>query len=397
MLKKEALLITINSLRSGGAERVVSQLLWQLTNEFEVHLALYSHIIAFDIPPDIKIFEMSQPEDEGAAKMLLKLPAMAKSLAAYCKKNNIVYSVAFLNRPCYLNALMRKFYGFKGRIVMCERTYQTGMLSTKSWLTRFMTRLLIPPAYNIANLVLANSEAIKQDLIKTMHVRKPIAVIYNPVNIPLIEQKMEAPVSFNKEQGAFYFIAVGNFRKEKNFPLLIQAFNILSDPSCRLILVGDGPDKIKMEQLLADAGTSNRVIFTGMERNPYKWMKLADAFVLSSNVEGFPNVLLEALAAGKPAISTDCFSGPREMIAPNCGNTGTLNTDWKECAYGLLVKVNNPNALASAMMKIRNDLTLRERLSESGKSRAMDFSLPLIANQYSDAFAGRGSFENKEY
>ena len=171
MSNKPALLITINSLRSGGAERVVSQLLWYLKEEFEIHLALYSHIIEYDIPPGVIIYDMDQSEEEGAAKMLFKLPGLAKKLSAYAKKNNVKYSVAFLNRPCYINALMRRFYGFKGRIVMCERTYQTSMLSTKSSLTRLMTRILIPPSYNTADLVLANAEAMKEDLIRTMHVR----------------------------------------------------------------------------------------------------------------------------------------------------------------------------------------------------------------------------------
>lgn len=279
MPQKEALLITINSLRSGGAERVVSQLLWFLSKEFEVHLALYSPIIEFNIPEEVKIFDMNQSEEEGAAKMLFKLPAMAKKLAAYCKTNNIRYSIAFLNRPCYLNTLMRKWYGYKGRIVMCGRTHQTAMLSTKSWLTRFMTRLLIPIAYNTADLVLANAEAMKQDLIKTMHVRKPIAVIYNPINIPIIKQKAKEPVNFTKEPGVFYFIAVGNSRKEKNFPLLIEAFNGMKNKTCTLILVGNGPDMGRIEALLAGAGTTQRVIFTGMQRNPYKWMGLADAIV----------------------------------------------------------------------------------------------------------------------
>lgn len=397
MPNKKALLLTINSLRPGGAERVVSQLLWQLSEEYEVHLALYSHILAFDIPASVKIFNMNQSEEEGAAKMLFKLPGMAKRLAAYCKENNIVYSVAFLNRPCYLNALMRKFFGYKGRVVMCERTHQTAMLSTKSWLTRFMTRLLIPPAYNTADLVLANAEAMKQDLIKTMHVRKPIAVIYNPIDIREVEKKMEAPVDFKKEPGSFYFIGVGNFRKEKNFPLLVEAFHKIRNPEAKLILVGDGQDRKQMEKLIGDAGTAPRVFFTGMQRNPYPWMHLADAFVLSSDVEGFPNVLLEALAIGKPVIATDCFCGPREMIAPQSGNTGMLKENVEVCKFGVLTPVGNSETLSEAMTMLMNDEKLRERLIENSREHAKQFALPQIGRQYAEAFSGSGSFQNIEY
>ncbi len=396
MPQKETLLITINSLRSGGAERVVSQLLWSLSKEFEIHLAVYSPIIEFEIPSEVKIFDMNQSEEEGAVKMLFKLPAMAKRLAKYCKEHNIRYSIAFLNRPCYLHALMRKFYGYNGRLVMCERTHQTGMLSTKSRLTRFMTRLLIPIAYNTADLVLANAEAMKQDLIKTMHVRKPIAVIYNPINIPIIEKKVKEPVNFTKEPGVFYFIAVGNFRKEKNFPLLIEAFNRMKNKTCNLILVGNGPDMKRIEALLAGAGTTQRVIFTGMQRNPYKWMGLADAFVLPSDVEGFPNVLLEALALGLPAIATDCYCGPREMIAPQNGETGSLKGHYQEVEYGILTPVGSPETLAVAMDRMVSDIKLRERLIERSRNRAIAFALPEVALLYEEAFSGRGSFQNKE-
>ena len=395
MSNKPALLITINSLRSGGAERVVSQLLWYLKEEFEIHLALYSHIIEYDIPPGVIIYDMDQSEEEGAAKMLFKLPGLAKKLSAYAKKNNVKYSVAFLNRPCYINALMRRFYGFKGRIVMCERTYQTSMLSTKSSLTRLMTRILIPPSYNTADLVLANAEAMKEDLIRTMHVRKPIEVIYNPIDLPQIKIKMEEPVSIQKEKDIFYFIGVGNFRKEKNFPLLTEAFNLLKGLACKLILVGDGPDKEQMVEMLRSAGTESQVIFVGKDRNPFRWMKMADAFVLSSDVEGFPNVLLEALACGKPSVATDCLCGPREMLAPGTGEPDSLKEVFKEYPYGLLTPVGNAKVLSEAMKQLMTDESMRSRLAEKGKMRAMEFDLPLMAKQYADAFSGRGSYQHK--
>lgn len=397
MAERPGLIITINSLRSGGAERVVSQLLGYLINEYDVHLALYSRIIEYDIPKEVKVFNMDQSEDESAVNMLFKLPALAKRLAAYCNQNQIQYSVAFLNRPCYLNALMRTFYGYKGRVVMCERTHQTSMLSTKSWITRFMTRLLIPPSYNRADLVLANAEAMKKDLISTMHVSKPIRVIYNPIDLELTEEKKHAAVPLTKEAGCFYFIGVGNFRKEKNFPLLVDAFNKLSDLNCKLILVGEGPDEEKIKTMISDAGTFDKVFFTGKDRNPFRWMNIADAFVLTSDVEGFPNVLLESLACGLPSISTDCLCGPREMLAPGSGDTGSLKDKYEEHQYGILCPTGNATILSEAMKRIMQDEPMRIRLSDSGRMRAKHFELRRLAREYSNAFSGRSDYQNTKY
>ena len=218
---------------------MVSQLLIHLQDDFDIHLALYSHIIEYDIPRGIKILDLKQSENDGQMALLLKLPWLSYKVSRYCKKHGITHSVAFLNRPCYINALMRSSWGFKGRVVMCERTHQTTMLKTRSALTRAITKFLITASYNRADLVLANSNAMKADLRDNLDVRTQIEVIYNPVDIQELQSKMMQPVDISFSKDIFYFAVVGNFRKEKNFPLVLDAFAQVKDLNCKLLLVGD--------------------------------------------------------------------------------------------------------------------------------------------------------------
>jgi len=385
---KPSLLICINSLRSGGAERVVSQLLAHMQDEFDIHLALYSHIIEYDIPQGIKILDLKQSEDDGQIAMLLKLPSLSRRVSRYCKENNITHSVAFLNRPCYINALMRSWWGYKGRVVMCERTHQTTMLKTRSALTRITTKFLINASYNRADLVLANSNAMKADLRDNLHVKTPIEVIYNPVDIKELQSKMQQPVNISFSKDTFYFVAVGNFRKEKNFPLVLNALAQIKDMNCKLLLVGDGPLKDSFLQQVKDLGITEQVIFCGRDNNPFKYIHKCGSFILCSDVEGFPNVLLEAIACGKPVISTDCKSGPREMLAPSTDPNMQLTDHFSEEEFGILTPVGNATIMATAMKKMMTDEPLRNRLQQKAANRAADFDISIIRKYFQKAFVG---------
>ncbi len=385
---KPALLIFINSLRSGGAERVVSQLLIHMQDDFDIHLALYSHIIEYEIPSGIKILDLKQSENDGQLAMLLKLPFLSYKISNYCKKHSITSSVAFLNRPCYINALMRSCWGYKGRVVMCERTHETNMLKTKSLLTSIITKFLIRFSYNRADLVLANAQAIKDDLQANLHVKKPIEVIYNPIDIRDLQYKMTLPVNISIPKNTFHFIAVGNFRLEKNFPLLLDAFALIKELNCKLLLIGDGPLYDLLKQKASDLKIIDRLIFCGRDNNPFKYIHKCDSFILSSDVEGFPNVLLEALACGKPVISTDCLSGPREMLAPSTDPNLVLTDEFCEEEFGILTPVGNAMIMAQAMKKMVTDEVLRKRLQEKATIRAADFDVSIIRKYFQKAFEG---------
>jgi N-acetylgalactosamine-N,N'-diacetylbacillosaminyl-diphospho-undecaprenol 4-alpha-N-acetylgalactosaminyltransferase len=385
---KPKLLIFINTLQTGGAERVVSLLLEHLKNDFEIHLALYSNYVDYNIPPEIKVFNLNQPLMQNKVIRFLKLPQISLQVYRYCKKHNIQNSVAFLYRPCYINAIMKSFLGYRGRVIMCEGTHQTTMQESHSAIYRMFSKFMVMYSYKRADLILANSYAIQTDLIENFKIKTPVRVVYNPVDLQLIKSNAAEEPEFVFEKDIFHFITVGNLRKEKNQLLLIQAFFILKNLPCKLLIVGAGVMEEELKQKVKDLGLIDKIVFCGFDKNPFKYVNRSDCFVLSSNVEGFPNVLIEALACGKPVISTDCSSGPRELLAPDTDLHHRAINNYEIGEYGILTPVKDVISLANAMKKMMEDKALRERFLGKAAKRAEQFDVNEIKQYFHVAFAG---------
>lgn len=385
---KPRLLIFINTLQIGGAERVVSLLLDHLKNDFEIHLALYSNYVDYTVPPEIKVFHLQQPLTQNKVIRFLKLPRISWKIFQYCKANHIHTSVAFLYRPCYINAIMKSFLGYRGRVIMCEGTHQTTMQESHSVVYRIFSKFMVMYSYKRADLILANSYAIQTDLIENFKIKTPVRVIYNPVDLQLIQSNAAEEPDFIFEKDVFHFITVGNLRKEKNHLLLIQAFFILKNLPCKLLIVGAGVMEEILKQKVAELGLTDKVVFCGFDKNPFKYVKRSDCFVLSSDVEGFPNVLIEALACGKPVISTDCSSGPRELLAPDTDLHHRALNNYEIGHYGILTPVKDVISLANAMKKMMEDEILRQRFLARAAKRAEQFDVNEIKQYFHVAFAG---------
>jgi len=132
--------------------------------------------------------------------------------------------------------------------------------------------------------------------------------------------------------------------------------------------LGEGELENELRELTKSLGLKNDVFFLGWQKNPFKFLARAKVFVLSSLWEGLPNTLIEALACGVPAVSTDCSSGPNEIIENN--------------KTGILVPVKNEQTLAQAIVKLLNNPSFSQELAQKGKNRAEDFSVRNIINQY---------------
>jgi len=353
------LTILIYSLASGGAERVVSILLKELSQKYEIELVLMRNNIFYDIPKNVKVtfLEDSNPNENGIIK-LLKLPFLAYK---YSKIKSDI-SISFMNRPNYINVLSNIFK--KSKIIISERIapsqeYKNNNLKDK------ISKFLIKTLYPKADIVVPNSKYIAYELETIFNVQKT-KVIYNPII------KKECNPQRNDK---FIFIHIGRMEIQKNHKLLINAFNELNIDA-ELWLIGDGYLKNELENL-----ANKNVKFLGRQKDVYQFLTKADCFVFSSDYEGFPNVLLEALNCNLPIISTDCKSGPREILAPN--SDFTIQTDSMEIGeYGILVKVGDKKYLKKAMRFMYENKELRYNFENKAKKRIKEFKIKNIISEW---------------
>lgn len=237
---------------------------------------------------------------------------------------------------------------------------------------------LLRSTYPLATGLMAVSEGVKKDLCRLgAFADELVTVIYNPVVRGLVNP---APVdSAVREQlwgpvFSHHVLAVGSFKTQKNFPLLLRAFAHLPHAlNAKLTILGEGLLRPELEMLIQELGLQDRVALPGFVLDPSCWYSSADLFVLSSSWEGFGNVIVEALEFGVPVVSTDCPSGPAEIL--------------ENGRYGRLVPVGDASALAAAMQDSLFDAHDHEAL----RRRAQDFAVPKIADQYLAYFRSLGA------
>ena len=180
--------------------------------------------------------------------------------------------------------------------------------------------------------------------------RQKIQVIYNPVITEALQSAAAATVEHPWLQPGQppVLLAVGRLDKQKDFPMLVHAFRtVRNQRRAHLMILGEGPDRARIEQAIQEAGLSGDVSLPGFEQNPYRFMKRAAVLAFSSQWEGFGVVLVEALALGMPVVSTDCMYGPAEVLCN--GRYGTLVPvgDHEAMAQALLTALDKPKPIDS--------------------------------------------------
>lgn len=372
---KVNLSILIYSLASGGAERVVSILLNEMKNDFDITLFLMNNEVFYKIPKDIKIVKLedSRPNESGIIKFM-KLPVLGWKYKKLNKSSSI--SLSFMNRANYIN-ILAKMFGMNSKIFISERSVTSKEYRTNK-LKDITSRFIVKSLYFRADKIISNSNGILLDLVNNFNLPiNKIIVINNPINLNLI--KLHAKNKINFRDDDFTFITIGRIDSGKNHILLI---NSMKNINAKLYIIGDGELKKSLCDKVLDEKIGHKVIFLGKKKNPYKYLRQSDCFVFSSNHEGFPNVILEALACGLPVISTDCMAGPREILAPKTDLHKLLCDDIELAEYGVLTAVNNERSMTEAMKLMMNNKKLRRLYSEKALERANCFRVERIMRHY---------------
>lgn len=382
-LKKRISFLNVD-LTSGGCEREISNLAHHFKEKFHLLIVLFYNEVSYTLPAETKFKFLDKGKRANDYIKLLQIPILAYRYAKYCKSEKIDVSISYVYRANYVNLLSKILFGNRSKIIVNEQNHtltQYPDYSLNSRINRFLIRVL----YRYADVIRPNSKLIAYDLIKQFEIPKHlITPIYNPLAVEFINSQLKKDIPFSYD--GFNFITVARLHHQKNPDLLIRAFHhaFQDIPDVNLLILGEGPLKGEIVTLIKSLSLESRIHLLGFVNNPFAFMERCDSFILSSNYEGFPNSLLEALACGLPSVSTDCPSGPREMLAPSTDFTNLLTNTIEEAEFGILVPTNNVKLLSKAMLNIFNNDELRNSYKEKSKLRALDFDISVFDKQFLD-------------
>ncbi len=366
MDSRTPLLVVLPSLGGGGAERAAVDLLHGLRESYRLQVALFQRRgpLLDQLPEEIQCLDLQG----GNQNDIRLVPRLARILRR--ERPAIVLSV--LRYANLITILARDFSRSPVKVVINEQNLPSAEFKALGGGT--FKSLMLRHLYPRADLVTAISAGIRDELTDDYHVSpERTRVIPNPIDLERVRRLSQVPLDhpwFNSPIPVI--VAIGRLHPQKDLPTLLCAVARvrLSHP-CRLIVLGEGPQRLELEQLVQDLDLSDAVLLPGFQANPYNYLARATLFTLSSIYEGFGNVLVEALALGVPIVATDCPVGPREIV------------DHERTA--LLTPVGDAEALASAIVRLLNDAKLRGRLARAGPIRAADFALPRVVSAYDQA------------
>lgn len=356
------ILTIIPTLRGGGAERVISRLI-QEWGKFHQVTAVFLDASRAYYDCDSRIVDLG-----------LRLPISGNYPMRIARK--IYYSSVGTVR---LITLLRqeqpdRIFSFmeQANFVAVAAAFWTGCLDrlyvsvrmNPSWLP-FVFRVLLPWLYRLPAGIIAVSQGVKRGLESMRIPTTRILVIPNP-NAGMDRQVVK-PASLSPLMNRF-ILGVGRLGWEKGFDLLLAAFRGLGRPEIHLVILGEGEDRAMLINLAKELGIENRVHFPGYITDVETWYRLAECFVMSSRYEGWPNVLMEAMANGCPGVSFDCKYGPSEII--------------QDGENGLLVPEGDVEGLAKAIARVLDDEALRRNLVVKGLERVKMFDVTEIAARW---------------
>lgn len=297
----------IPSLRGGGAERVVTNLVNKIDKDkFEVKvivLSLHDSIFQKEINENIEIIDLGSKRVRSS---MFKVLYSIKKI-----RPDIVFStLGYLN---LFLAIIKPFFP-KGTVFIAR---ETNVVSEKLKVMRF--KLFWIALYKLLSsrfdCLVCQSNDMKNDLVEKFNYQN-LVVINNPIDLDSLRKKIKCGYKNYSSKGYLHFIAVGRLQYQKGFDILIDAVYLLKNPNIKLSILGKGPLEVELQSQIDKLNLSNQIQLVGFQENPYQWMSECDAFVLSSRFEGFPNVVLESLALDTPVIALPAKGGVKEILEP---------------------------------------------------------------------------------
>ncbi|ANY78291.1 hypothetical protein BB934_08625 [Microvirga ossetica] len=362
------ILFIINSLEGGGAERVMC-LVAAAIAEAEKHWRVA--LVTLDQARDNYALSerVTRIQLNAGGSLLWSMIALRRLLRL--ERPDIM--VSFLTRSNCAAIACSRLVGIP--CVVSERVHTTSHLSSHR--VRRLKKALIRCLYPYADRVIAVSEGIRDDLVAHYGVAATrVVTIHNPVDAERIRRA--ALIAPSVDLPHDFIVAVGRLVPNKNFSMLLRAYAAANVGSA-LVILGEGAERSRLEALASELGVSDKVHLPGFAANPHAILARAQFYVSPSNAEGFPNAMIEAMSLGLPVVSTDCESGPSEILQGGAGAPKV--TELTKARFGILVPPDNERAMSAALQTMSEPRN-HGHFAALARKRAHDFSLDRSLTEY---------------
>lgn len=370
MIKKKIMFLLPNFYQAGG-HRVVSELSLNLPENIGQTLVLFENKVSFPFKGNLISLDIPL-SNNFIFRAFYFLVALAR-FKKIVKREKPDYIMGFGVPANIINILSNK------KSILRVDTF---LSSSNGNLYKILARNL----FHRAPQVICVSKRAAKDLVENFNIEEgKIKVIYNPLDINKIRALAKGPLTTDQEKifGKPVIISTGRLVEGKNFVLLIKVFKKVKEKikDAQLVILGEGEMMPELEKVISDLNLKGEVHLLGWQENPFKFLSKAKLFVLASLQEGLPYCLLEAMACGIPVISTDCKSGPREILAPQT-DVEMEAQDIEYAEFGILTPVSNEGVLGNAIISVLTDATLERNLAEKSRERAEDFDVKKIIKKW---------------
>lgn len=360
---KERISFFIPSLSFGGIEANTIRLAKAFYNEgniVDIVVVNSKNDYKERIPNGINIVDLD------CDKLIFSLPKIIK----YIKEKKPIALISASEGVNIITAIAKQFVkNTPTKIIISVRTHLSTEYKESNSRIKRIFPILSRFFYPGVDSIVAVSKGVANDIEQLLNIPiEDINVIYNPIVdesiADLSNEIIDHPI-FQKNRNYKIILGAGRLTKQKDFKTLIYAFNeVRKTINSKLVIIGEGNERKNLEKTIKELEIENEVALIGFVQNPYPYMKNSDVFVLSSIWEGFGNVIVEAMATGTNVVSTNCQSGPSEIL-----DNGK---------YGKLVEVGDYNQLSDSIIKMIEDPKSEKFIKE----RAYFFSVESTLNEY---------------
>jgi glycosyltransferase involved in cell wall biosynthesis len=375
--------MVINSLQQGGAERVCALLSQQIElRGQEVVVFLLENSRFYEMPPAVQVVPLNSAARPGWKKAI-SLPHTWRRLRRHIRRGDFSHVISFLFFPNFLNVLIRKSISASVRyqVVISTRTNPDRL--TGEGLRGKINTFLITRLYPHSDIHVSITERMDHILSRWNALPANHPVVPKPYYIEALKNKatdrsgVETSIS-----GGFSIVSVGRLIALKRYTDIVIALSKLPT-DITLVLVGDGPERARINATAVEYGVADRVHLVGKTVNPFPYIAAASLYVLSSEIEGFPNAMVEAMCLEVPILSADCDTGPREILNDSHGTDEIdLTSGIYYGTYGALYPVGNIAALVDGIRSFYDDPVLRSHYSLQSGVRSHEYSVDRITTLF---------------